>query len=354
MHSLIKIAALSILALFCAACEEDPTGLNLPYHRDVPVLLATHVTRYDLREIHFTIDLAVFKADNENDRVIEYTDLPDSSFKFLDYKSYYGNPVSDTCWVRHTVEKVSYTDTTHRSSFATLILIDQSKSPESFDSSDYNNQRYEAFNAFYKNLKGQGKVSFAYYNRNAGEKEEMKMVNRELSDSWDEETAFSLLDLTHKQSGTSGLYDALDEAIDFISEKGEDNPSITLFVRNKDDGSSISLDNLILKAIDRNVKINVIWLIHNTQTVDLSAMRKLSTKTGGFEVYMNSIYQSTTVFLQLAKLLRAETNFYRVSVNMTIEDPNWFAAKYSTGIYLYYYTSPFYTWSYVPIYLEQI
>jgi hypothetical protein len=338
---------LLIGTLFESSCKKESVSLNLPYRRDVPVLLATRILSYELREVHFSVDLAVFKGDNEVNEVHEFTGLPDSSFTFEDYE-FKGT------WVRHSIEKVEYVDTVSQKTFSTMFLIDQSSAPENFDSTDYYNQRFQAFNAFYRTLEGQGKVVFSYYNKTTTSHDVLKFINKDFSDRWDSETTKSLLDLTHKQAGSSGLYDALQQALDFMSKSSLSNKSITLFVRNKDDGSSLlSLDNIIALANSLDIKINVIWLIHETANVDLDALRQLSEKTGGFSVYMSSIYQSSTVFLELTKILRMEMSFYRVNVKMTIGDPNWFNSRYSTGMFLYYYTSQFYKWSYVPVYLEK-
>jgi hypothetical protein len=161
-----------------------------------------------------------------------------------------------------------------------------------------------------------------------------------------------LLDLTQKQGGTSALFDAIERAVNFISEKNLDNPSVTVLIKNRDDGKSdITLDNLISLAKSKHVRVNVIWLIHRYQNVDFAALRRLPYETGGFEVYMSSSYQMNSVFLRLPDLLRVTTSFYRIYVKMTATGPEPFASVYSTGMYLYYYTSEFYQWSYIPIVL---
>src|ERR1035437_976246 len=155
-YSLLLTVLIIPELLFVTSCKRVAGSLDLPYRKDVPVLLATRVTSYELREVHFIMDVAVFKGDNAINEVHEFTGLPDSSFTFEDYE-FQGT------WVRHSIEKVQYVDTVSQNTFSTMILIDQSSAPENFDSTDYYNQRFEAFNAFYKNLEGQGKVVFAYY-----------------------------------------------------------------------------------------------------------------------------------------------------------------------------------------------
>jgi hypothetical protein len=347
--SFISILLLGAVIII-SSCEDDSKTLEIPVRYDTSILLGTHATYYDMQEIRFTFDIAVYKGDNELNEVIEFTDLPDTSFKFTDYV-YNGDSV------KHFVDKVEYTDSATLPPFTTLVLIDQSSSPENFDETDYYNLRFQAFNTFYKNLDGKGKVCFAYFNRRQGAPSVLTPINNDASGEWNEDVARQLLNLTHNQSGTSALYDALDQAISFISVRGTENISITLFVRNKDDGkSSVTLDEVILKAREKNVKINVIWLIPNTHTtsVDFNTLWKLSTKTDGFTVYMSRILQSNTVFIQLAKLLRMETNFYRVSGRITIPPPSFFnQVSYKTGVYLYYYPPGPFIASWIPLYFEK-
>ena len=159
--------------------------------------------------------------------------------------------------------------------------------------------------------------------------------------------------LTHQQSGSSGLFDALEQAITYVSAFSSDNKSITLFVRNKDDGlSRLNLNEIISLAQVNNIKINLIWLIHDPVNVDSKTLRRLASKTGGFTVYMSRISQSSTVFLGLSKLLRMEMNFYRVSVKVSLDVPI-LPAYYDAGMYLYYYISETFIASYVPLYIER-
>ena len=111
--------------------------------------------------------------------------------------------------MRHSIEKAEFVDTVSQKTFTTMFLIDQSSAPENFDSTDYYNQRFLAFNAFYKTLEGQGNVVFSYYNKLSTGHDVLTVINKDFSDRWDPVTTKALLDLTHKQAGSSGLYDAL-------------------------------------------------------------------------------------------------------------------------------------------------
>ena len=342
----------TICSVFCfSSCKKDPEVAAVPYRLDVPVLIATNVLSYNLRDITFSLDVAVFKADYSVNTVLDYLDLPDSSFTFQDYQT-------DTIkhiWVKHVVQKSEYlTDSlVPLNTFSTIILIDQSAYPENFDITDFSNHRFEAFNAFYKNLNGQGKVIFATFARtNSNSHDVVKYINRDFSENWDEKTAISLLDITHQQTGTSGLYDALDSAINYISRQNVANKSITLFARNKDDGkSNSSLAGIISLAKSKQVKINVIWLVKDAGNMDFNSLLQLTSKTGGFSTYLYNINQSSTVFLRLVKLLKMETNFYRITTKITVDSPKYFGSQYSTGMYVNYYLSN--SWNFVPFLLEK-
>jgi hypothetical protein len=338
-----------LIALYAISCKPDQEPLKLPYRFDVPVLLGTHINSYEFKEVKFTLDLAVFKGDNSVNMVPDYIGLPDSSFQFNDYYFHYG---TDSTLISYQIEKVEFVDTSVYSSFSTLVLIDQSAFPENFDTTDYYNERFEAFNALYLNLNGEGKVAFAWFRRTGSDHDAVRYINTDFSGTWDRGTMLQLLDLTHSQSGTSALFDAIERAIFFISAKNLANPSVTVLVKNRDDGKSdINLDNLIYLANQNHVKINIIWLVHRWPNVDFDALRRLPYETGGFEVYMGSSYQMNSVFLRLPSLLNLKTNFYKVSVKMTSIGPSGFADTYREGMYLNYYTSQNYKWNYIPIYL---
>ena len=340
----ILIAVLCMLMLL-SSCKKEPDTLEPPYRHDASVLLAAKALKYELREIIFNVDVAILKGDNESKLVEDFNDLPDSSFNFQEGKDER---------ITYEVLNVEYRDTNAFSTFTTMILIDESAYPENFDSTDFTNYRFQAFNAFYRNLNAQGKVLFATYNRIGDEHNVLRKINNTFSNQWEEETVLSLLDLTHKQSGTAALYDALKEAIEIMDVAEGENKSICLFVRNKDDGKSLNtLDEIIALAKEKNIKINVIWLIKDTQNTDLKALRKLSCKTGGFAVYMGKIYQSSTIFMALPDLLRLRYNFYRITVKMTIVSSSYFMETFNDGLRVYYFPPRFYIWNYVPYILEK-
>ncbi|MGD0342456.1 MAG: hypothetical protein ABSA76_12200, partial [Bacteroidales bacterium] len=67
-----NITIFILIALFAISCKPEQGALKLPYRFDVPVLLGTHINSYELREVRFTLDLAVFKGDNSVNEVPYY------------------------------------------------------------------------------------------------------------------------------------------------------------------------------------------------------------------------------------------------------------------------------------------
>ncbi|MBI5217538.1 MAG: VWA domain-containing protein [Bacteroidia bacterium] len=235
-------------------------------------------------------------------------------------------------------------------------MIDQSDSVESYNISDPNNQRFQAINGFYKTLNGEGEVIFSAYARNGKLKDDtLTILNNDFSSEWDEETAKKMLDLTHTTGGTSCMYDAIYKMINYMAARPGSNKSLVVLARNKDDGKSAhTLDEVIQLAKDKNIKINLIWMIKNYLNVNFDALRKLPSKTGGFLVYNGYVYQLSTVFLGLKKILRNEYKFYRFRATLLIDSPDYFADAFRDGIKIYYYSfSSYYIWNYVPFYLEK-
>jgi hypothetical protein len=112
------------IAIFCTllsftSCNKNAEERPLPYRNDVPILLAVHISKYESREVDFSLDVAVYKGDNDTNRVAEYSGIPADSFKFEDY-------LFNGSWVRHSIEKMTYQDTIRESTFSTLLMIDQS------------------------------------------------------------------------------------------------------------------------------------------------------------------------------------------------------------------------------------
>lgn len=341
-RKIVNIVILFMIISVSSCNKTEPTDI-LPYRYDVPVLYSAEYSNYQLREIDFKLKIAVLRGNNKTEADIEeYTGIPDTSFKFTDYEFNNG-------WVRFYLNSVSYSNDIPTTPYYTSVMLDQSSSPESFDINDKYNERFEAINGYLRKLNGENKVLVSGFARNGSLSGNIEYCNNEPINTWDKTTAKNLLDFTHKIGGTSCLFDALNSMLDRLIEVNAANKSIVILIMNKDDGSSSSdLESVIQKAKTNNIKINLIWLIDNYENVDFITLTQLPCRTGGFLIYMGDIYQVSTIFYGLDKLLSRKVNYYNLDVKLVIDSPNYFLDKYRSGVKIYYPNSKYYGWSQVP------
>ncbi len=322
------------------SCKKPEPETTLPWRYDVPVLYAAKAYNYQTRQIDFNLNIAVLKGNNETEADIEeYTGIPDTCFKFENY-------LINNTWVKFQINNVIYTHDTAAISYFTSIMLDQSSTPESFDLNDKYNQRYQAINGYLNKLKGNGQVLLSGFARNGALSDNIEFCNTTPISYWDKSTAKKLLDLTHKTGGTSCLFDALNSMLDQMATIPAQNKSIVVLLMNKDDSlGTNNIENVIQKAKLNNIKINLIWLISTWQNVDFNILTDLPIRTGGFLVYMGKIYQMSTVFWGLDKLLTRTVNYYKLDVKLTVDAPSSFGVTYQDGVKLYYPVSSYYGWN---------
>jgi hypothetical protein len=337
------VSFLCVLMLFTAifmSCKKTEPETVLPWRYDVPVLYSANAYNYQTRQIDFNLKIAVLRGNNETEAEIEeYTGIPDTCFKFEDYL--FGNT-----WVKFHINNITYTHDTATIPYFTSIMLDQSAMPESFDVNDKYNQRFQAINGYLNKLKGNGQVMISGFARNGELSGNIEYCNTTPISYWNKSTAKNLLDLTHKTGGTSCLFDALNTMLDQMANVPAQNKSIVVLLINKDDSlGTNNLENVIQKAKLNNIKINLIWLINTWQYVDFTTMTELPARTGGFLVYMGKIYQMSTVFWGLDKLLTKTVNYYNLDVKLTVDAPSSFGITYQDGLKLYYPVSSYYDWN---------
>ncbi len=334
---------LSMLMFLVFSCKKPEPDTQLPWRYDVPVLFSASAYNYQLREIDFNLKLAVLRGNNDTEAEIEeFTNIPDTSFKFTDY-------MFNNTWVRFNINDITYTKDPTTIPYFTSIMLDQSATPESFDLNDKYNQRYQAINGYLNKLKGNGDVLVSGFARNGKLSGNIEYCNSTPISEWDKTTALNLLDMTHKTGGTSCLFDALNSMLDKMDGINAQNKSIVVVLMNKDDSlGTATLESVIQKAQTDNIKISLVWLIDNWEYVDFKTFTELPARTGGFLIYMGDIYQVSTIFYGLDKLLTKNVNYYYLDVKLTIDSPNYFNDTYQTGIKVWYPNSSYYTWSYIP------
>jgi hypothetical protein len=206
------------------------------------------------------------------------------------------------------------------------LMIDQSNISNSYEKRDPYNYRFENINAYLKNINAQGNVILSAYSRNGKiEQDTLTVYGNNFTMKWNKEISTNLLDLTHKTAGTSSQYDALYNIIEFMSKNSPDsNRSISIYIINKDDGNSIhSLDEIIDLAVVNHVKINPVFLSYSSDYIDFRSLLQLANETGGY-VELGGIWQLSSAFFMLNRILKRQVHFYRIYVTQTITPPNWF------------------------------
>lgn len=134
------------------------------------------------------------------------------------------------------------------------------------------------------------------------------------------------------QAQSSSLYDAIDKALDIlINEKKSIHQSVTVIFNALDDGSSsITMNNLILKAQQNNIKINLIGYDNATYE-----HFRLAHATKGFITYANIISILSPIY-HIHDLLAENLNEYVIRCKCT-RTANW-----SVGVSVYGYLDAFY------------
>jgi len=327
--NIIKLNAffLPMIFLFSSVlfttCKEEQHEPTLPFSYNVSVLLNTKILDFQLRKIDYYLDVAVIKGSKTMDSIGEYSDLPDSVFKFKDY--YFNNKL-----VHFQINKIEYLDTIPEKTFYTALLIDQSANGNSYELRDPYNYRYENINAFLKNLSGQGHVILSACARN-GElaNNVLTIYGDKFISHWNKEIATNLLALTHQTGGTSSINDGLYGMVDFMAKNAPDsNRSVTVVLINKDDGKSIhSIEQIKSLAVDNHIRINFIFLSYNINFIDFRSFTGLAEASGGF-CELGGIWELSSSFFMMNKLLKRDLFFYRIHTTLTIESPQYFNPNY--------------------------
>jgi len=271
----------------------------------VAVMLSTNVISYNADEVLLDMDVAVLDGSQSlTEDTMGIVNIPNNSFVFFDLANF-----------DYEIQNIEYsTPTTKSDLFSTAILIDQSSSYQYIDEK---NERFESINAFMQNVKPGNEFLIAAFARDGSLENEVSIYGNGFTDNW-QDVVFDLLDLTEKTGGTSNLYDALAQLIDYVSANAANtNKSIVALIRNDDDQQSLTtLDSVISKAAQQSVKINIVWLYDQNYDFNAQTLRKLSWGTGGFTVATGIIKQANTIFMSLNRLLKNQFNFYRINLKM--------------------------------------
>jgi len=195
-----------------------------------------------------------------------------------------------------------------RSSF--VVLLDQSGS---YETTDVNNFRCKSLDKFFHDVTPPSEFLLGAFAKDgllpSGP---VEFYTNHFSTDAEIQVPY-LFTLAKRTSGKNNLLDALDQSIDKLSsETGERN--IIALVHGPDQTSLISSDLLILKAASNQVKINIIML---GKEEDSMALAKVSASTGGLFSLCPGTDEMITTFNHLYAMLNEVTHAYGVKVKFT-------------------------------------
>jgi len=195
-----------------------------------------------------------------------------------------------------------------RSSF--VVLLDQSGS---YETTDVNNFRCKSLDKFFHDVTPPSEFLLGAFAKDgllpSGP---VEFYTNHFSTDAEIQVPY-LFSLAKRTSGESNLLDALNQSIDKLSSETGDRNIIAL-VHGPDQASVISSNLLILKAMSNQVKINIIML---GKEEDSMALAKVSAGTGGLFSLCPGTNEMITTFNHLYAMLNEVTHAYRVKVKFT-------------------------------------
>lgn len=298
-----KSNAISLLAYFAMmacllnSCKKEDIVFSFPEAEMHPVLMRSVTESSEYPDLIFHLDFALLQPNGTN-TLLSPTDTHSIHF-----------PSGNT--YAYNILDFQLLNPAPENSFCTALLIDQSANYEYFGG----DQLFEGLNSFMHNTGAGNSALIAGYARNNQQGDSIYTIcGNGFIKEWDKEQAKDVFSLFRQTEGTPCLYDALYNMIEYVDAHGEGvNKSIVVLASNEDDGmSKYSLDQIISNAVEKNIKIHVIWLHWSNDYFELMYAAHF---TGGFLSYCSNMAEVNMLYLSLPQLLLNQMNFYRIKVN---------------------------------------
>jgi hypothetical protein len=303
MKRILYIAGL-ILVLFagCKKEEEEPFFQYLIGIPNATVMGIQYVSNTS-NELVIDMDVSVLTSNDRNVKWVE-----DSAFK-----------PGTIPYLQYTIESVSQMQYPVRDNYSNLLIMDQSGNYDDFDPA---NQRLRALNKFFQDVNNDNRANtaFGYFSRSGNWTDDLFVYNEWANPfKYDYEVAVEQqFWMTFFEGGTSNLYDAINQSINYVDEFAPtDNKMVTAFVKDTDDGLGMYYKDVIANALQKNVKINIISI--GAYSNDFFEM---TYKTGGFLSIIDArtlgevMDKGTTMLGGLNKLLLENLKVYQVRVKI--------------------------------------
>ncbi len=303
-NSIKYILILLLIALI--SCKKEKR-LDLPVFQNDMVFTSSRLVDYSpkIANLEFKIaildQLKIYGPENQG-----LEGVGESAFQFYNVDNY-----------GYSIDEFKYESAQQQGPYSALLLIDNSSS----------NGYFQGLNFFIKNIGSESEFAISGFAR-GGELEQdvFTAYGNGFTNDY-EESRLDLLDLANKTGGTSCYYDALDKAIDYvINNANKENKYIVTILQDDDDGNSTAtLDSLIEKANDNQIKICILHHCNN------EVLEKLANATGGFRG------GGQLILFSLDKLLRGEFDEYKLNVKLEKYSPGnfysgfWFSHAFTVN-----------------------
>jgi len=322
------ILAALLGTLLIASCDEpEKEEFDHPLKFNISYLSNAQVASYSDQYVDFKLSITNLQAYYDVDYIEEYVDLDTSNFKFPAGENY-----------SYEITDAEYIPPGQPQPYSLCILMDLSDGYSEFDK---NNHRYEAFNGFMQKFNPMSEFVFAGYSRGGRlENEPVDIIGDGFANRWSEQLAIDVLDMALNTGGTSPILEAVDEMIGWIDENAStSNRHILVFAHRDDNSVDVHIDTIIAKAIEKNVKIDLMWYNAENLYSYPWAMAKMAHKTGGMNIYVDHFFRFNTAFLALDRMYRGDFGHFRVTARRIAPPGTFYEGYYfgnfglSTGFY---------------------
>jgi hypothetical protein len=303
----ILYTLLFIITICTTSCIEDQNDI-IPDLEGEPAagIIDIDIESVDSNELIFNVDL--FAVDHLGGFI---QNLGASNFEIVDNSSAVQS--SEILDLRESRQE-------ERGPFSATMLFDQSGS---ISSTDPSNARVEAGVKFAEIVNDGDEASVVAFT-SGGNYTSPYQVLTDFSD--DPEVLIPpILDLANNEGGGTPLYISAAAMCDYTGEKAKnDNKAIIAFTDGANTDSGVSVDQLIDKACDNDVRIYTVGLGNGVSFAELS---EIAFETNGAVLLAENAIQLVSLYSSMGELLHGNVEAFKLRVKVEQED-KWKLGQY--------------------------
>ncbi|MDH5597533.1 MAG: hypothetical protein OEY34_00320 [Cyclobacteriaceae bacterium] len=327
-RSVIIGALLLLIPMGCLDIMED--SFELPWTGSVIILQDSRTLSSQPDQVNFEMDFAVIHAKIFESIGGEYTAQEAIDDKFMPYEKLNSGSISYNSFAEEPDFSFSLNNMSLNAPIVTDnsislgVLLDTSE-PDYKGGFGFNNFYMEGLVGMLKTADPKHEFLLAKYQRKYIEDPPIQYITNDFT-TYSDELAKDLWNLPKTSSDFASLYDALDLMIEAVAAKANNiEKHILVYATSIDNGSvqNLTENDIILKALQNNVKISVVFVPENSNGSNISDWRILSkvpVLTGGTSIYAGGglTGQVNTVFLNVFDIIQKNYPYY--TLNTTINN----------------------------------